>query len=357
MCGIIHLKPGVMIPEEMLENLCWNNWHSYGLVTMKPKGMDIIRKVPESGEVDPYEVQDLLLKNKEFERFLHVRHNTAGATTLENTHPFDVYKDKKREVVFMHNGTLYEYKSKTTNSLGTTIDDDTGPSDTKNFVDQILTPYLTAMDFGKGKGDIESYHAKRFINKFWPTGNRGLLISSDQPAVFLGDWKKMTTDGVEWLASNDDYFDKLKRGPEFDRREKAAEEEKRAAAARFQATARSNLTTNPAGNAASEQLRELKEFTFGKKHPFFDLSSSMVNLVNDWDIYDRASAVSLGCASVDELAQLYKSEKDCLFVMDWIFTDYYNLYQDHLKLEQKLNNATKLIATLKVKEVEEKRAM
>lgn len=358
MCAIIHLKAGVTMPITALENACYNNWHSFGIVVKKPGKLEIIKEVPKSGEIDPDDIQEILNKNKEFERFLHVRHNTAGATNLENTHPFDVYKAKGkggREVVFMHNGTLYTYKSKMTTPDGRTIDDDTGPSDTKNFVDQVLIPYLGCADFGKGRGDIESPEMMTLLRQFWPgTGNRGLLISSDQTPLYLGDWKKITREGVDFLASNDDYFDACKRGPEFDRREKAEEEKKKAEAARFQA---GNITTSRAVAPSAGRLHELKEFTFGKKHPFFDLSASMAHIVNDWDIYDRHSAVSLGCASVDELAELYKSEKDCLFVMDWIFTDYYNLYQDFLKLEDKHEKATKMIASLRQENVEERRAM
>lgn len=78
MCSIIYLKPNAMIPYEMLENAVYNNWHSYGLVTKVDGKLDIKKKVPESGEVDPKEVFKLLQDDIEYERFLHLRHNTAG---------------------------------------------------------------------------------------------------------------------------------------------------------------------------------------------------------------------------------------------------------------------------------------
>src|SRR5690606_17004863 len=108
-------------------------------------------------------------------------------------------------------------------------DDPDGPSDTKNFVDQVLIPYTASMDFGGGAGDIQNEHYKKLINKFWPaSSNRGVLIASDNPAFFIDSWKEISDgDGDKFLASNDDYFDKVIRGPEHERRLVREEEEKK----------------------------------------------------------------------------------------------------------------------------------
>lgn len=340
MCVILHLKPGVMPIKDQLWNACYNNWHSFGLVTKVDGRLDIVKKCPESGEVDPQEVWDLAQKDIEFERFLHLRHNTAGATTVENTHPFDVYyQDGKRhrQVVFMHNGTFYNYKSKKKGPTGNEIDDDSGPSDTKNFVDRVLVPSLSQLDRGDGKGDIQNPFFKEMVKKFWSANNRGLLISSDQEPVFIDDWKIVKGEGgKEFLASNDTYFDKVDRGPEHTRRLVRAENEKKARG-----------TGTPIVTTSGKQFVRLADFDFGPtRHPFFTLSESTVNILNDWDFYDRKNAVSLGYASLEELSDLYREKNDCLVVMDWIFTDYAQLYKEYEDLEEKHKKASNKIAEL-----------
>lgn len=340
MCKIIVLEPGVMPTVEQLENATYNNWHSFGLVTkVITEGvgrLDIKRKVPASGEVDPKEVWDLLMKDIQYKRFLHLRHNTAGATNLENTHPFDLYYDEKtgRQVVWMHNGTMYQYVSKKKSATGTEVDDPDGPSDTKNFTDRVLIPLLTTMNHGNGYGDISNDFFQLTLDKFWNGSNRGLLISSDQKEVLIDKWvKKVGRDGKEYFASNDEYFTEVKRGPEYTRR-RLREEEAKATAA-------------PAGKSVITTRQVVKLSSFQKeRHAFYNLSSSLCNISRDWDVYDRSGAVSLGYASRPELEELYNHKGDCLTVMDFVFTDYAMLYKEFQELEEKLKKAQKHIAAM-----------
>lgn len=336
MCVIIYLKPGQMPPKEMLFNAVYNNWHSYGLVTRIDGKLDIKRVVPASGEVDPQEVWNALTDDFDFERFLHLRHNTAGATNLENCHPLDVYYDPKRQrqVVFMHNGTMYNYKSKKKSATGSEIDDDDGPSDTKNFTDRVLIPYLSSCDFGEGKGDIQSPYMRDLIKKFWGGSNRGLLISSDQDPLFIDDWKVVGPEGNKFPASNDDYFKEVKRGPEHTRRLVRQEQNKLAAKA--------------ASEKKPSTVREIIDAVQFKQgtHRFFELSESLANIVNDFEVYDRSGAVTLGLATYDELVELYDQRKDCLAVMNWVFTDYAKLYEEHQQVLKDKDVATKMIATM-----------
>jgi hypothetical protein len=340
MCVILYLTPGQMPDQEKLYNAVWNNWHSYGLVTMVDGKLDVKKKVPKK-EVDPVEVWNLLKEDRGYPRFLHLRHNTAGATTPENCHPFDVFFDQKsgRHRLFMHNGTLYDYKSKKTNSNGGVVDDDSGPSDTKNFVDRVLIPYLSGTNFGDGHGDVKSKLVQNLVMKFWSTNNRGVIIANDQPSFFLGDWKKIKIgEGKddEIVCSNDDYFDTLKRGPEFDRRRLQAEEA---------AKAKPKGTTVPSVRSV-EKLSDYRNGT----HGFYSLSTSLANIVNDFELYDRVHAVSLGYATRQELEELYDQKNDCLYVMDWVFTDYANLFKEYEVLQEKHEAATKIIATLKTEQ-------
>ena len=142
MCNIIILKPGQMPVKSDLFNMCYNNWHSFGLVSEVDGKLDVVREVPENNEVDPERVLKLLSDNRQYKRYLHVRHNTVGATSLENTHPFDVYYDSKsgRTVLFMHNGTLHEYKGSYIGGAyqSYSTSDNTGDSDTKRFTEEVL---------------------------------------------------------------------------------------------------------------------------------------------------------------------------------------------------------------------------
>ncbi len=349
MCVIIVLSKNQMIPFKALETACFNNWHSYGLVTKVDGKLDIKKHVPKNGEIDAKAIHKLLEDDIEYERFLHLRHNTAGATTPENCHPFDVYYDPKsgRQVVFMHNGTLYGYKSKKKNESGNEVDDDTGPSDTKNFVDRVLIPYLCSLDFGNGKADIEHKGTQELIKRFWAPNNRGLLISSDQRPFFIDDWKQVNDgDGGKFLASNDSYFDKVERGPEHGRRLLRQAE--------FEATLQAS---SGSGVVREREIERITNFnpTIGKSrrvHGFYGLSESLAKVVNDFEMYDRKNATRLGFATPEEIKELYDQEADCINVMDWVFTDYAKLYQENEELIEKNKKASNIIAGY----VEERRA-
>lgn len=365
MCVIIHFKPGQKIDPEKLKNACYNNWHSYGLVTKIDGKLDIRRVVPKSGEVDPKEVQEALDKDEEFERILHLRHNTAGATTLKNCHPFDVYFDDHRQVVFMHNGTFGEYKPKkfVDDKL---VDDPDGPVDSLTFAEENITPILV-----RSGGNIDDEYLRRVIRRFWSGNNRGILISSDQDVWRIGDdWKKIKdTEGGELHVSNDDYFDKVSRGPERDRRVVAAaklREEQEALQKKhkkdskdkvsvagngpfFTSNRSMSVLTNQSGVSTFQptkyEVSSLKEFNLAQPS-LSQLSESPVNICNDWDVYDREHLVSLGGMSRDEWEEMYKDKTTCTFVMDYLSSDYRELYKEYLELEEKCKKQEKHIEEL-----------
>lgn len=359
MCNILILKAGQMpLERSEFDNMCYNNWHSYGLVTIVDGRMDIKRSVPASGEIDPKEIWDLLLKDRQYDRYLHVRHTTAGLTNEENCHPFDIfYQERKgktpRQVVFMHNGTLYEYKSKKYDDKGIAVDDNDGPSDTQNFANRILIPFISATDFGEGKGDIENFMLQTLIRKFWPsTNNRGLLISNDQKPFLLGEWKKMkASDGSDIISANDDYFSKLVRGPQKEREEEEARKIRESSfqVVRSEGVKQAATSTQSHVTSYGTEITPYTAFDFSKdrKHGVFELKGTLANITDDWNIWDRGTAVNIGFATQSELKDLYDSgEKNCVVLMDWIFSDYANLYEEYKELEDKHDKATKRIATI-----------
>lgn len=358
MCNILWLKAGQMpLNKDEFWNMCYNNWHSYGISVVVDGRLDTKRVVPTSGEIDPQEVWDTILRDRQYERFLHVRHTTAGLTNVENCHPFDVfYQERKgehpRDVKFMHNGTLYEYKSKKLSDTGSShlVDDDSGPSDTQNYVNRVLIPYLTSIDVGNGKGDISSPLVRDLLRKFWPlTGNRGLLYSGDQEPVLLGDWKKMkASDGSDIISANDDYFDKVTRGPEKERREAAEAERKKT----ITATSVSSFRTSAAGVPVNipADIVPFTRFDFSfkdRRSGLYDLKTSFAHILGDWNVWDRGTAVALGAATVDELTELYdKDKKGTIQLMDWIFADYAQMYDEYNEINDKHKKATDRIATI-----------
>ncbi len=344
MCNILILTPGQMPNKKEFETMCHNNWHSYGLVTKIDGKLDITKGVPESGEIDAEAIWKLLERDVEFERYLHVRHNTAGATTLENTHPFEVFYSDKKHVVFMHNGTLYPFKSKKQSPNGTMIDDDDGPSDSYNFTKDVLTELVAGTNFGTGKGDVHHPMFKRILEQFWLANNRGILIVNDQAPLLLGDWKEYKPQGTDFVikSANLEYFQNVTRGPEFSRRE---------AAKKIQEEAERKAK----GSTSTPMVTSLSNFRFEAKHRFYALKDSIVNILSDWNVYDRSGAVSLGFATRDELEELYNSKADCIAVMDWVFSDYAKLYEEFCDLEDDKDKATKKIATM-TEELKELRA-
>lgn len=359
MCSILHLMPKQMIEKEALMNACYNNWHSYGLVTKVDGKLDIKKVLPKSGEIDPEEVYALLQDDFEYERFLHVRHNTAGATSEENVHPFDVYFDPKsgEQIVFMHNGTLYEYKSKKHNGTSF-VDDDDGPSDTKNFTDEILIPLVQANFSGK-KADLDNPFFRRTLLKYWPgTGsNRGVLISSKQKPMFIGDWKEFGSDGNKIKVSNTDYFDKVTRGPEFERRRLREEEERKRIeeARRAQRTAVITLADSSTSNASATTIRKFNGIEVEKQDDLFGLSETLANIFNDWDAWDREGLAALGYATKDELEQLYSSKKDCIIAMDLVFTEFAKMVAELHDKNEKISRQEKHIEKMS-KELKDKKA-
>ena len=356
MCNIIVLQPGQMPVESDLYNMCYNNWHSYGLVTVIDNKLSIKKKLPANGEIDPKEVYDLLVADRQYTRYLHVRHNTAGATSLENTHPFDVYfsENPHRNVVFMHNGTLYDYKPTVTTATNwksgttyyTSTDNETGDSDTKKFTEEVLQQLAPLC-----KGDFSSPTMVMVLKKFWPTtGNRGLIIANDLEPVYLGDWKERAdTNGGKYKTSNLDYFDSVTRGPQKSRIEaqkRKEEEEKRKASLTngFNDNGSAPFRTD-SGNIL--QLPANWPLQFPEYHSVFHLKSDAKGLINELDFWERANSVSVGALTHTELENIYSDRDSCLALMVHIFNDYSSLYDDFCEIKGKHESASKLVAELK----------
>ncbi|QIG69869.1 putative glutamine amidotransferase protein [Rhizobium phage RHph_I3_11] len=230
MCIIICLSAGATINKQQLFNGVYNNWHGYGLVLKDSNGrLQVLKGFDENG-TNPEVVWKLLEDNKDIERYLHVRHSTKGAEDESNVQPFGVYSSNERQIYFMHNGTL--------NSFGTF---NGGKSDTRDFCEKILEPSLLRWAGEQGKADYTDKEFYRLIvDKHWTGASTGLFVSNDLEMLRIGSgWSEYkhpdeSSSGLVYV-SNTSYFDRVQRGPMFqkletERKEREAAEKARQAA-------------------------------------------------------------------------------------------------------------------------------
>jgi len=215
MCIIIAMSAGATINKQQLYNGVYNNWHGYGLVLKDSNGhLQILKGFDENG-TNPDVVWKLLEDNKDIERYLHVRHSTKGAEDESNVQPFGVYSSNERQIYFMHNGTL----------TGFGAYNNTGKSDTKEFCEKILEPSLLRWTGEEGKADYTDKEFFRLIvDKHWMGGSTGLFVSNDLEILRIGSgWSEYkhpdeSSSGLVYV-SNNSYFDRVQRGPMFQKLE------------------------------------------------------------------------------------------------------------------------------------------
>lgn len=330
MCVIICLTPGYTLPFDMLENACYNNPHGFGLVLRDPKyqKLQLIKSSEEELQAgnDPKRIYELLKENEDIERYLHVRWKTEGDISVDNVQPFCTYNSKNREVYFMHNGTLQDYKPPTyghyVNGAQQVKPENSGPvqSDTYRFNEQFLSPLLNRFSGENGKGDILDPVFKQILTKFWGISsvNKGLLVSSDQGFVLINksDWKTIKTTHGEFLSSNDTYFEKLTRGPVFEMKEKERKEREAAEnQRRFQETKKDPKSS----------IYQLKQILLKDK---IQLPIDIKELMSNVDVYSEEGLASLKNVTAIEWEEFLDKNKDDNVSLLIHFTDEYDKLWD-----------------------------
>ena len=333
MCVIISLEPEIMLPTSLLENAVWNNPHGVGLIVEKGKKLEVIREFFKEG-TEPKFVHDLLKKHSKYRRHLHLRWKTEGELNLDNTHPFKVHDEK--EVWFMHNGTLHEYRPTTTNGV-------TDPrSDSQIFADRILKPLLKVLD-----GDYSTDIIKDVILKFWGLTSRGLLVAAGQKPYYINvrDWKtiraKYNGEDIEFLASNDDYFNHLKRGYEHDRREDARKKK--------EAEERVSQSTFPAANGVLANVNpwpmaKLKDIDFSCNK---DLSEDTTRFLDDFKLWDDEGMAALENMTELEIEYMVRKAPEVTAdIFTYLTSTFAKVYKEKLESEEKHDRASKRIEHL-----------
>lgn len=337
MCVICVLQPGYTPPFEMIKNAAHNNWHGYGMLLKENKRIQVIKKCEPTGENDPQEIYDILKKHEDIERVLHVRHTTMGTTSMENTQPFPVFYSKNRQIYFCHNGTL-GIDPPTARQLDALGDHDitTDSSDSKKFATFKLAPLLQRMVGENGKGDIHDPFFMELVGKLWSNNNRGIIYANDQEPLYLGaNWRTIKDkDGNEFFASNDDYFNRVQRGPEHERR--MAEQRKKNTA----------ITNERRGNDTDRVSNafQLQCPTFRIR---YGLSEGIKNILEDDDVWDLDGYISMANLTLKETEELVESLGTDLAAMLMYITG--ELKKEHymrLNGEHNLEQAGKRISAL-----------
>lgn len=334
MCVISILEPGQILPKDWVTNAVYNNPHGFGLILKDPKRnkMEVIKKCPEKG-TDPEEILDLLEDNLEMKRYLHLRWRTDGPVDVDNAHPFTSYYSDRRQVYFMHNGTLHSYKPRaggwvTEGGVRTEIIAEDA-SDTKLFNERVLQPLLLRWEGSQGRGDISDPVFCEVIDKYWgATGdNKGILICNDLDDIYINRarWSILKdTNDDPFFASNDSYFKQLVRGPVFEELKKVREKEeaeKRAKASRF------HDRPKIVGTALS--VSNLKNFRFHEKTK---LPEEVQDIFNDVNLYTRDGLSQLENLTPLELESIAKNHPEELTTFLVFFTsEYAGLFAEHLK--------------------------
>lgn len=366
MCNIFMLSPGIIPPFDKFQNCVWNNPHGYGVILRANDRLEVKKGFDPKG-TDPEEIYRILTDNIDIERYVHVRWATDGTKNLDNTHPFPVYSSNKRDVYFMHNGVLGEYRPPAANSVLYEDDELRDASDSRRFAEQRLTPLLLKMKGANGSADIEDPTFQDVVEKFWQLGSKGLLIASDLKPYQIN--KKNWTDFTymekvqakddntgktveaevqrSFPSANNDYWAKLTRGPVFE------EQEAKARAAR-EAEAAKNVVQ---GHRFGPQ-REVKTLTSETFRSRYEIPPSRLkNMAGLADLLDDHNVAVLSALSAGEIEQLIKEEPGNAVVLFMIMSSSLQQFYDDMKeAKDDVEQAQKTIVGLKTQlaEKEEK---
>lgn len=329
MCNITVLPPGVMPDKQKFYNQVYNNPHGYGIILKdtKAKKMQIIRRCHKDGN-DPEEIYEILENNKDIDRVCHVRWRTDGPIDMDNTHPFSVFHSQKRQVFFMHNGILHDYKPRTTatyeNSVRVETNEEPGMSDSRKFAEQFLAPVLLTFDGARGKADITDPTFQMLVHKFWSSpGSKGILIANDLDYCFINRpaWKELDHGGGKFYSSNDDYFKDLVRGPKFEEEKKKREE----AAAKN----RANFSSVSNDRRAITNLKDVD------LKPRETIDEDLSRIFEDWNIWTDEGLASLSQMQELEFQQFVSRSPEKAVDLFVHLTSY---YEDLFKRKERLKN-------------------
>lgn len=335
MCSVLRLDAKYNLPYEMLFNAVHNNSHGYGILLKDNNKIEIRQGLSE--EPNPDEIYKILEDNKDIERWVHLRNASKGDVTNDNLQPFSVYSSNKRQVYFMHNGTInyMAVSQDVKDHLDVRVDTafNSPDSDSRQFAYARLQPLLNRLKGENGMADITDVFIKDLLGAMWNSQNgRGVLVCNDLDPLYLNitGWEWIEDgSGGKFFASNDEYFKKLIRGKLFDQRKKE-EEAKRP----------QTLLPKPSARKGVHPLA---------CSPFKTTMSvgKMTDLLAECDLYTPEGYTLLNFLDYDEIQELIKHDSIGFGTMFMLLTKYLS---DETKknrdLERKHQAATLRIADL-----------
>jgi hypothetical protein len=358
MCEIFKINPGQNVERERLYNAAANNWHSWGVIVKRGSKLLVEKSVPEGADLDAADdnaggvfndidrIQLLLEENVDYERYVHFRHATKGAISDENTHPFQVYKDRRREVWLMHNGTINSHGSRIWRNGQFQSNQDnnaSSDSDTKEFVDKKLIP---ALKWIKG-----NYHDKDFVDLYlrplyekYGGNSRIIIISNDLPPLKFGTWTSymdVATSDTRYEVSDTSYIMSISRGP-VKEKEKKAEEERRKEEQKKRQEELASSSTFQNGGGNGETNTEITPYKHNCFRPDPQIHAGIIKIFKAFGENLAPNELSdLYFLSVPEwsaaVESLIKEEAGVLIIAGWIdhiLKEYYDLYSSLEKAEK-----------------------
>ena len=353
MCVIFHFQPQATMDKQSFVNSVHNNWHGYGLILKDGNGkLQVFKDCPEEGN-NPEMLWKMLEDNKDIERYLHIRHATKGAVGLMNTQPFTVYNSNKREVLFMHNGTLHGFGDGWNNPKPE------DKSDTLDFCEKILQPILLHFHGENGKGDYTNeIFLKKIIEKHWTSGSKGLFVSNDLEPIYYGhgwsifDNSEENKEKPKVFVSNTDYFKEIKRGPFFEalQKEKREAEEK----ARLEANQNANGQFGRHGANTGTQTTDVKSYDMDRlsKNPV--VLRALSNLFSGGELDSLEGCAKLSQVAIEEWDELVQTS-DSLYTASLISRLSDELYDAKCKISNQDKDIDRMRARLQTFHLEQKK--
>lgn len=331
MCSIFQLLPGFNIPDNLLFNAVHNNEHGYGILFRENKKIRVDKAMPE--KVDPEALGKILKDHDDVERWVHLRNRSEGDVSINNVQPIQIFESKKRSLWFVHNGTIYSgltvpdnQKKFLTETLSEKID-----SDSRKFAVGKLMPLFARFQGQHGFGDLTDPFLQEWLSKLWVHGHgRAAIISSDQdPLLFnASGWEKIKTPDGEFLASNNEYFEKLTRGTLFMQRK--AEEDKK----------RGNVETKTVFGRGVKPSG-LYELTYPPFEETISLSENIETILEEYDLYSPEGFINMSFLESSEVKKLFTDHLDDAVVLFLYLT---NMLKDEV---QETTNLKEQIEILK----------
>lgn len=341
MCVIFQNKPKYTLPYPLFFNAVHNNEDGWGILMKDGNGRIQVRKGLQE-TVDPEILYRILKENDDVERWVHLRNSTCGKVADFNVQPLSVYSSNKRQVWFMHNGSLQsttypDSLDKYAKENGYTAGEH---SDSFKFAVAKLVPNLARLTGKNGIADLNDDDIRIVFEGLWPSfGGRGVLLSNDCEPLLLNkkDWETIKDGENEFLASNNDYFKELKRGKLFLQRQE--ESRKKAEEERKRNIDNWNNNQNHRGYNSNNTISNMDSDAFNKR---YSVAESMANILEDYDIYSKEGYVALANLEEVEIKALLQEDMDSAVALFMYLTGFLRettienqTFEDKLKKAQK----------------------